>query len=333
MRRRLGLVLIGLLLGVVVSFVFLGFEWVVNHGTDYIWNDLFNTDENRWGVVPLAIGLSLLFSIVVRAFGQRRVVPPHTGILPPEDAPPPTFGSIGVIFVVGAASLLAGASLGPEASLVAMSAAIGGLVATRRGTPQAVKLLIVSAVGALLVAFFGSIVPIAIPLLLLYQEEKKLVFDHALPPVVAGLAAFGTIYAVHGGQAEGYGTLPVDTTLNFADYVAALVVGMLAVLVAALLKHVMLRLEGLDEHVERSWPWPLAALLFGAGLGVLYLIGGESVQFSGREGTPMLLQDYSDESALVLLGLIGVKLLPRRGRSRPATGAASSSPRSTSGWR
>jgi hypothetical protein len=54
--------------------VFLAFEWVVHHGTDYLWHDHFDTDSERWAVVPVAIGLSVAFSMGVRALGQRRGV-------------------------------------------------------------------------------------------------------------------------------------------------------------------------------------------------------------------------------------------------------------------
>src|SRR4051794_18147419 len=55
------------LIGALVSVVFVGFEWVVNHGTDFVWNDVFGTDDERWRVVPLAIGASILFSLLLGA--------------------------------------------------------------------------------------------------------------------------------------------------------------------------------------------------------------------------------------------------------------------------
>jgi len=41
--------LFGLAIGVVNGLVFLGFEWLVNHGTDWLWNDVVDTDEVRCG--------------------------------------------------------------------------------------------------------------------------------------------------------------------------------------------------------------------------------------------------------------------------------------------
>jgi len=49
--------------------------------------------------------------------------------------------------------------------------------------------------------------------------------------------------------------------------------------------------------------------VFGAVLGLLYLLGGESVQFSGSEGSVLLVQEHADDGALTLVGLVAVKLL------------------------
>ena len=64
MRPVLVLALLALVVGVVDALVFVGFEWVVNHGTDWLWNDLAGSDDVRWRVVPLALGLSIAFSAV-----------------------------------------------------------------------------------------------------------------------------------------------------------------------------------------------------------------------------------------------------------------------------
>ena len=51
-----------LLVGAANALVFAGFEWVIKHGTDWLWNDVAGTDDVRWRVVPLALGLSIAFS-------------------------------------------------------------------------------------------------------------------------------------------------------------------------------------------------------------------------------------------------------------------------------
>jgi H+/Cl- antiporter ClcA len=281
----------------------------VNHGSDYLWNDLFDTDTARWAVVPVAIGLSVGFSLVLRTARQRRVVPAETdplaGAVRGEAS---SAGVIGVILLVGAASLLAGASLGPEAPLVGATAGAGAWAGAKLGGPSARKLLTLSSVGALLVVFFGSLVPLAIPVLLLYREEKKLVPAQLVPPVMAGLAAFGTLYLVKGKE-EGYGSIPTSTHFEAHDFAAALVLGIVAVLVAIALKRLVPLLTTLGERTEARLPWPVSAALFGAVLGGLYLLGGESVQFSGSAGSRILFSEHAHDGALALAGIVAVKLV------------------------
>ena len=133
-RPVLVLALVALAIGVVDAVVFVGFEWVVNHGTDWLWNDVAGSDDVRWRVVPLALVLSIAFSALVRWVGQRRFVEPHLDPLHSSDGPPPTVAGLATILLVGAASLLAGASLGPEAALVGLSAGLGGWAAARVDT-------------------------------------------------------------------------------------------------------------------------------------------------------------------------------------------------------
>lgn len=309
MPKTWGLPAAALLVGVLNAVMFVVFEWVVDHGTDYIWNDLTDSDSVRWRVVPLAIGASIAFALVVRAARQPRLVPPHTDPLAgEEDAGQATLGGIGLILVVGAASLLAGASLGPEASLVAASAGLGAWIAGRAGTPEAARLLVLSSIGALLVAFLGSLVPVAIPLLMLNRQEKKLTVGHVLPPVAASLGAYGALYAIE-GHAEGYGTIPAGSDFDAHDFLTALVLGACGVVVAELLKWLIKRVADINERIDARWPWPASAALFGAVLGVLYLLGGESVQFSGSAGVGILLRESADEGSLALAGLVAVKLL------------------------
>src|SRR3954469_5375990 len=101
-----------LAVGVANPLVFIAFEWVVNDVTDWLWNDVFDSDVVRWRGLPLAIVGRVVLSAVVRLSKRPRVVPASTDPLAsgPE-------ASVPVVLLIGAVSLLAGASLGPEASL------------------------------------------------------------------------------------------------------------------------------------------------------------------------------------------------------------------------
>jgi H+/Cl- antiporter ClcA len=229
----------------------------------------------------------------------------HTDPLAGESEPgPATLTAIVVILVIGVASLLAGASLGPEASLVAASAAIGAWLASGKAR----QLLVLASVGALLVAFLGSLVPTLLPLLLLYRREKRLPIAAVVPILVACFAAYGTLYLIE-GDTDGFGDLPAQTDVGADDFAAAFVLGAIAAGIGAALKWSVGFASTRTARIDKRWPWWIAAVLFGAVIGVLYLIGGESVEFSGSAGSNMLVTDKAQESAAVLAGLLLVKVL------------------------
>jgi H+/Cl- antiporter ClcA len=302
----IGLLVRAVVTGVLVALVFLGFEWVVNEGTDWLWDDVVHTNQDRWRVIPLAIVLSLAFALILRVLRQPRVGVVHTDPLAGgEDPPDATLSGLAVILVVGAASLLAGASLGPEASLVAASAALGTMFAGGRRSRQ---LFVLAAIGALLVVFLGSLVPVLLPLLMIYRQQKRLPIGAALVVIVTSLVAYGVLLLIK-GKAEGYGDIPASTHLAVKDFFIALGLGICGFLVGAALKWAVDHASRRTAKIDQRWPWLVAAVLFGTGIGVLYLIGGQTVEFSGRQGTGMLVQDHAGDTALALAGLVVVKLL------------------------
>lgn len=308
MSLRARLPLVALVVGAVNGLVFLGFEWVVHHGIDWIWNDVAATDEYRWRVVPLAIALSLVLSLVLRATGTPRWTEPHTDPLAASDpdAPTPTVGTLGTILLVGAASLLAGAALGPEASLIAVATGLGAWAASRAEAVSEVQILVLCSVGALLVAFFGSLVPVVIPLLVLRKQGAALTRASVLSVALAGAAAYGTLWAIQGND-DGWGSIP-EFAINGHDYLAALLLGAVAAGVGALLHWLIHPLGAITKRIDAGAPWVVAATIFGAGIGLLYLIGGPTVQFSGSEGSVMLLSGEHQYSSWALVGLAVIKI-------------------------
>lgn len=304
------LAVLALAVGVVDGLVFLGFEWLIKHGTDWLWYDVAGSDDARWRVLPLALGLSIAFSALLRVLGQPRWIPPHVDPLnsaeQEEEPSAPTLPAVGLILLVGAASLLSGASLGPEAPLVATAVALGAWAAAQAGLGERGRLLALASAGALLVAFLGSLLAIAIPLLLLFQR-KKLVVPAAVVVTLAGLAAWATVLAIT-GDSHGYMRVP-DAEVHLRDYAAVVVLGALATGVGALLRWLIARLATVTQWIAERLEWWLAAAVFGAVLGLLYLIGGPTVQFTGSEGSAALLSGEHQYGAAALAGLVLVKLL------------------------
>jgi H+/Cl- antiporter ClcA len=311
-RALVMLAAISLVIGAADGLVFLGFEWVVNHGSDWIWNDIAGSDTSRWRVIPLAIVLSIAFSVVVRAVGEPRWLAPHLDPLGAaegagDDAPAPRLAGLGAILLIGASSLVAGASLGPEAPLVGFCAGLGGFVAARAAPGPTGRLLVLASVGALLVAFFGSLVSMLIPLAILFQRTRRLPIPALISVLVAGLAAWGMLWLVRGAP-HGFGSVP-SATVHLRDYAAAVLLGVLAVAMGSMLRRFVTGLARVTERVDQASAWWVAAAVFGAVVGVLYLVGGETVQFSGSQGSQLLIGRADEYSAAALAGIALVKLL------------------------
>lgn len=295
--------------GVVDGIVFLVFEWVVKHGTDWLWNDLVDSDDVRWRVVPLALVLSVVLSALLRRCDQPRLAPPHVdplGAAEDPDVSPPSAAAVGTILAVGAASLLAGASLDPEAPLLATATALGAWAAARAGVGAESDVLVLASAGALLVAFFGSLISLAIPLLILRRQSARPPAGALIAIVAAGLTTWLTVWLLQGNH-HGYGTVP-SATVQAHDYAMAIVLGLVAVAIGTLLRWFITRLTLVTERIRDATPWWLTATIFGAVLGALYLLGGQTVQFSGSEGSAMLLSGEVQYGAWALAGIALAKL-------------------------
>jgi H+/Cl- antiporter ClcA len=170
------------------------------------------------------------------------------------------------------------------------------------------QLFVLSSIGALLVSFFNSLLPVLIPPLLLRRQGKPLTLRSAVPPVLACLTAWAIVSLIR-GETQGPDIVPVTSDGDLSAMLAALVLGMLAVPIGVLLRRMIREMDRRTERWDRTWYWIAAAVIFGAVLGGLYWIGGESVQFSGKEGTHLLYEDRSDYGVAALLGLLLVKLL------------------------
>ena len=169
------------------------------------------------------------------------------------------------------------------------------------------RVLVLASVGALLVAFFGSLIALLIPVLILWQRAKRLDVVPLCAIAVAGLAAWLTLWLVEGGH-QGYGDVPSDA-VRARDYAAAFVLGGVAVGLGVALRWSVRRLARITRRIDAAVPWWLAAAAAGAVLGGLYLAGGPAVQFSGSEGSAYLLGDPTRYDLWALAGIALIKLL------------------------
>jgi H+/Cl- antiporter ClcA len=165
-----------------------------------------------------------------------------------------------------------------------------------------------ASIGALLVAFVGSLVPVLVPLLLLAQQ-KKISPRTVTVAVVAGVAAYITLYVIQLGSTNGYGTIPAATDVDVHDFFGAALLGIVAVFVARGFDRTVHTFQRVTKLLDARLPWAASAAIFGTGLGVIYLAGGETIEFSGKDGAEILLERSASYTALALAGLALAKLL------------------------
>jgi H+/Cl- antiporter ClcA len=294
--------------GIVNALVFIAFEFSVNHGTQWLWNDVVQSDVHRWRVVILAVALAACHGTVLRLLRQPAVPPPATDPVHPEMSDEPaTFSYLVTVLLVGLLSLLAGASLGPEASLMVFSTSLGLWVAMNLKNHAAAEHLVPASVGALLVALLGSMVMALVPLVEL-AKRKQLQVSTVVAVLLACLSSYGTAWLFH-HPVQGWGTIPIGARYEIKDLGTGLVVGLAAVGLGWALKRIIHSLAKVTHWIDTSWHWLAASATFGLVLGLLYWIGGETVQFSGSRGSVAVLRDAPVYGFWTLVIMLTAKLL------------------------
>ncbi|HSX44080.1 MAG TPA: hypothetical protein VLE69_02170 [Candidatus Saccharimonadales bacterium] len=294
--KKLGLLLGVVLVGVVVAFTYFYFEYAVHHSISYVWTTWFNSNTTRWLVVPLCVVISLIF------FGTQHLLDPASenheshGL---GEAPKPTIANFATLLFVGFFSLLAGASLGPEAILVPACMIAGGYIGSKLfSDARLTKLLSMAGFIALFTAFFHSFIAGMLGLLLVKKQTKL-----QLKPViilVAAIASATTYYVLKIIDASAYLRLP-ENSWNFnLKHILGL-----AILVGAGYGAIFVlgRLHNAFSIVHdrfKGQNWVVKSLVASLGLSTLYLLGGNLVEFTGNESiVPMLSRAAS-------LGFIGL---------------------------
>ena len=308
-RAYLGLLLIVAGIAVVIALATLAFLGAYVGLHDLLWEDL-----------PDAIGVddptSSWFALCVTTLGGLavgvllRVLPGHGGPGPAEGhgigmEQVPVSHAAGMV-IVSLVSLTVGASLGPEAALLAVALALGSVLATRLKRAELERVFGMSGVGSLLSGLFGS--PLAPTTLVL---EIAPVTGHNLyvflvPVLVASAIGLLMFDAVLNGPLLEL-ALPSYTGVEIAHVLEALAVAAVAagigLLLIALLRGVRLALAPIADRIV------LKATLGGVGIGVIALVAGEETLFSGEHELEVLLADPESYSARALLLILGGKLL------------------------
>lgn len=315
--------MLGVALGIINATVLWLFELVGVDGTNWLWNDALETGQRRWLVIPVAALGGVLVSATFKYFGEKRLVSPNTELLDEVVSHRVDNRDVLSVLAIGAVCLLAGASLGPEASLMAFSGAIGVVLANQsKFSKEYRQMLILASVGALLVAFLDSLLMTLVPILMVIQPQlqkangglvkklKSIKLSHTalLLFITSALSAWLTIRLIENKWDV---RSPAVEIPHFGqNLMVAFVVGALATLIAMLMNLTINKSWAVvAKPLSNKLSWYWLGALSGAVLGLLYLLGGQDVEFSGSVGTQLLTSQQSTIGAGILTVMIITKLL------------------------
>ncbi len=304
--KNLRLSLLVIVVGVGVAITYLCFEYAVHHSTSYIWSDLFQTEKYRFLVLPLCLALTLLY------FGVRHLLDPKSEKKTEHglgDAPSPTGLNFIKVLAIGFLSLVAGASLGPEAILVPASIIIGGYIgANFAGNKKpANKLFAVAGFIALFTAFFNSFL-VGLMSLILIKRRFSVRIDIKLI-ALAVLASGGSALTLKLlGNSSYVKTPEYSWALDVRTLLILAVLFIAGCLMSYLLKFTYIASELVAKTVRKK-QWWLKGGAAGLVLSLLYLLGGPLVQFTGNESIVPMVKQSAELGILGLAWLLIIKLL------------------------
>ena len=298
-KAKIKLLLSCILVSLLVTLTYYLFEYAIHHSITYIWNTVFDTQNKRVLVIPLAIVGALLFYGLQHYLDPKSEKQESHGI--GGDPIKPTLNKLILVLLIGFFSLVGGASLGPEAILVPACMIIGGYVGLKlfKHDANLAKALPAAAVMALMTAFFHSyIIGILSVLLVAKIAKTKVNIQLIIIAVLSSVTAYLFLNFID--PKNSYFNFPhftwkialIDITMG----VALIVAGYISTFI---LKFIHTVVVSLKNRVNLS-NWWLLAMVAGIGLSLIYIIGGPLVEFTGNESIAPLIKQASS------LGLWGV---------------------------
>ncbi len=270
-----------------------------------------------WEELPEALGVEPhpWYAIVVTTLGGLAVglllgiVPGNGGPGPAEGhgvgiGSVPTSHAVGMV-LVSLVSLVAGASLGPEAALLAVAMAVGGILARRTSRADLETLFGMSGVGSLLSGLLGSPLAPATMTLEITKRTGHNLYVFLVPILVASAVGLLTFEAILDGPLLTL-ELPAYGGVAFAHVAEALAIGAAGAL-AGLLVIAVFRVVGRAFRPVESTV--AKATLGGLAIGLIALVAGEETLFSGEHELEVLLADPEAYGFGALLLIFAGKIL------------------------
>lgn len=305
--RKVYILVLAAIVGVLVALTYFIFEQLVHVSIDFVWDHVSHTNELRLLIIPVGLALSFAYFAAVHYIDPKSE---HTEAEGLGHIPPATLTNYGKVLFIGLLSLLAGASLGPEAILVPACMIVGLLAAQRfmKGDKEAMALLSGAGFIALFAAFFNSfIVGLLSVYLVIRQAKTKLSMPILLIAIVSSAASTLTLWAIRG---RGLVDLPpMDWGLSLLGIVALALVGLAGYLSVVFLKFIHDTVGRFHSPFTSKTPWWLNAIYGSLGLSVIYLLAGPLVQFTGNESIQPLIELSPDLSLVTIAFIVIAKII------------------------
>jgi len=306
-RTYLGLLLFASAIAVVIALATLAFLGAYSGLRGLIWEEIpgeLNVDPYSW----YALVVTTLGGLVVGLL--LRIVPGHGGPGPAEghgigmeQVPASHAAGIALVSLV---SLAAGASLGPEAALLAVALAVGTVLTDRLKRAELEKVFGMSGVGSLLAGLFGSPLAPAVLMLEVAPVTGRNLYVFLIPVLIASAIGLLTFDAILNGPLLEI-DLPSYTGVEFAHVLEALAIAAVAAAIGMVLIALLRVLRrALLPIASRT---VLKATVGGIGIGLIALIAGEETLFSGEHELEVLLDDPEAYGVGTLVLILGGKLL------------------------
>jgi H+/Cl- antiporter ClcA len=309
-REYLGLIAFAAVLGVTSAIMALAFLWGEHGLQALIWHrvpDALGVDPHPWYALAVTTLGGALVGLVIR------FAPGHGG-------PRPTDGHgvgethVGLrplpgIVLASIVSLAIGASLGPEAPLLALVAAVGPWIALRIRRPSLGFLFTQAGIGSVFALLFGSPLAAAFIGLETIVVAGRTLYTLLIPVLVASTTGFLGFRVIthHSLTSLANLQLPAYPELEIKHFPLAIAIGAAGAL-AGVLQVVVFR--ALDRALRPLDRIPIAkATLGGIGIGLVALIAGKETLFSGEHELDVLLHDTGGKSVAALVVIIAGKVV------------------------
>lgn len=308
-QALLRLTLLGALIGLPTGLIAFAFIAVVHTIEGWLWHDLptqLGATEPPWYLV---VGLPALGGVLAYL---ARMLPGDGGHPPIEGVA--GGGALGIrdagsVALAALATLPFGLVLGPEAPLIALGTIFGvWLTSWAKLDKRASAVLGMAGSGAAMSTLFGG--PLVAGMMLL--EGGAALGAAIIPTMLPSLAAAGVAYVLITGLGDWTGLpmaglavsgLPEYTTVHLGDLVVAVVVGVLASVLAVIVRRLAGAVAAQEKRIGRL---PLL-LLGGLSVGLLALLAralgadSQDVLFSGQNSIVPLVTEPSVMVVAVLL--------------------------------